>query len=56
MRVRVSPSLQFKFKNMTLIWLIYYTVKIIKKKDTKEDALLVMPCLVLDGLIAGILS
>lgn len=41
---------------MTLIWLVYYTVKIIKKKDTEEDALLVMPCLVLDGLIAGTLA
>ena len=41
---------------MTLIWLVYYTVKIIKKKDTEGDALLVMPCLVLDGLIAGMLS
>lgn len=41
---------------MTLIWIIYYTVKIIKKRDTEVDALLVMPCLVLDGLIAGMLS
>ena len=41
---------------MTLIWFVYYTVKILKKKDTEGDALLVIPCLVLDGLIAGMLS
>ena len=41
---------------MTLIWFIYFIIKIIMKKDTDEDALLLMPCLILDGLIAGMLS
>ena len=41
---------------MTPIWYIYYIVKLIKEKDTRADALLVIPCLVLDGLIAGMLA
>lgn len=41
---------------MTLIWFIYYTIRILKNKDSEEDALLIIPCLVIDGLIAGIIS
>jgi len=41
---------------MTAIWLVYYTIRLFMKKDTEGDALLVIPCLLLDGLISGILT
>lgn len=41
---------------MTAIWFIYYTVQIIRNKDSEEDGILVMPCLILDALFAAILG
>lgn len=40
---------------MTAVWFIYYIVRMFKKQDTVKDALvdalLVLPCLVIDALI-----
>jgi hypothetical protein len=37
---------------MTIIWMIYFTIQMIRNKDNKEDGILVMPCLILDAIIS----
>ena len=39
---------------MTAIWFIYFTIQMIRSKDTPDDGIAIIPCLVLDGLLAGV--
>ncbi len=43
-----------KIIKMTILWFIYYTIRVIKNKYDEGDGLLIMPCLMLDALITAI--
>ena len=44
------------YRDMTILWFIYYTVRMVKNKDNTEDGILIMPCLVLDALITAMVG
>lgn len=39
---------------MTIVWFIYYTVQMIKGKDEESDAIVLLPCLLIDAILTTI--